>query len=123
MNNKLINITSRRSFIKAGLGAGALALAASFHNPNLSYAQAATTKALDINDPTAKDLGYVEDAAKADAAKRTNTNATCANCVLFAKGGLKADGKDGEYGQCTIFPQGLVAAKGWCISWAQKPGT
>lgn len=123
MTARLVQIRSRRSFIKGS----ALALASipliSRLSPETAMAQTPPTKALDENnDAMAKGLGYVHDASKADASKRTNAQSVCKNCILFTKGGLKAEGKEGEWGQCSLFPQGLVNANGWCISWAQKPG-
>ena len=38
----------------------------------------------------------------------------CNGCVLYTA-------VDDERGKCTLFPTGLVAAKGHCISWAPKP--
>jgi hypothetical protein len=38
----------------------------------------------------------------------------CSGCVLFTAGA-------NDRGKCTLFPQGVVAAKGHCISWAAKP--
>ncbi len=82
--------------------------------------------ALDENDPTAKALGYHEDHLKVDKSKWPKKaedkegKQICKTCILWVKGNLKAEGKDGEWGVCSIFPKGLVAANGWCNSWAPK---
>ena len=85
------------------------------------------TVPLDPNLPTAKALGYYEDASKVDVAKwpkkaqDKNNQQNCKSCILYVKGGLKAQGRDGEWGVCSLFPQGLVPAMGWCNSWAPRP--
>ena len=38
----------------------------------------------------------------------------CAGCVLYTAG-------ENDRGKCTLFPQGVVSAKGHCLSWAAKP--
>lgn len=73
---------------------------------------------LDVNDPSAKALLYVEDATKVDRknplAARYAADQHCANCSQI-------QGKDGEaFRPCTIFPGKLVNAKGWCSVWAKK---
>lgn len=84
--------------------------------------------ALDPNDPTAKALGYHEDHTKVDVKKWPKKagdkegKQICKTCVLWTKGGLKAEGREGEWGVCSIFPKGLVPANGWCNSWAPRPG-
>ncbi|RIL10425.1 MAG: high-potential iron-sulfur protein [Proteobacteria bacterium] len=122
--------TSRRKFLKASaIAVSSFSLLKILDNGSIpaAYAQAAG-KALDENDPTAKALGYVHDAAKTDTAKFPKRKGPegekqfCDNCMFYTQGGLKAEGKEGEWGKCTIFPAGLVAAKGWCNSWTLKPG-
>lgn len=39
----------------------------------------------------------------------------CSGCQLYTP-------VDGEKGRCTLFQQGLVAAKGHCTSWIQRQG-
>jgi hypothetical protein len=72
---------------------------------------------LELDNPTAKALGYVEDTTKVDAKKYPNHNATqiCSGCALIAG----AD-KDGRV-PCKLFPGRSVASKGWCASFAKKP--
>lgn len=74
---------------------------------------------LDEKDPVAAALGYVADASKVDKKKNPmfKVGHNCANC-------LQIQGKDGEaWRPCNLFPGKVVASKGWCKSWIQKPGT
>ena len=110
MNNRI----PRRSFIQVaamaaaiGPGAGALRQAVA----------AAPLPLLDVNDPTAKALGYVVDAAKVDAKANPTYKAgqKCAVCVQFQG---KATDKQAP---CPIFVGKQVVSNGWCKVWAQKP--
>ena len=69
------------------------------------------------DDPVAKALGYVKDASKVDPAKYPQFKAgqICENCALYT-----APTGQNE-GPCTIFQNRLVAAKGWCATYAPKP--
>ena len=74
---------------------------------------------LDINDPTAKALVYVENAATVDTsnplAARFEAGQDCSNCAQI-------QGDEGaEFRPCGIFPGKLVANKGWCSVWVAKP--
>jgi hypothetical protein len=69
-------------------------------------------------DPTAKALGYVEDASKVDKSHFPSykPGAKCATCNFF-------QGTAGQaYGPCQIFPGKSVNANGWCASHNPKPG-
>ncbi len=71
---------------------------------------------LSLDDPQAKALGYVHDAANVDQSKyaRYQPGQACSNCQLFqAKG-------DEEWAGCSIFPGKLVNAAGWCSAYAPK---
>lgn len=95
----------RRIFLMTVAGAGA-ALAAG------ARAQAM----VDEKDPQAVALGYVADAARADAKKYPKFAAgqQCATCALF-------QGKAGDAsGPCPLFAGKQVAAKGWCSAWSKK---
>ncbi len=72
---------------------------------------------LDVNDPVAKALMYVEDAAQVDKAKAPNfkPGQHCANCAQVPAG------SSGDWLPCNAFPGKLVAAKGWCSAWVAKP--
>ena len=78
-----------------------------------AFAQAAK---LEETDATAKALGYVHDAAKAEAAKAPGfvSGRNCANCLLFQ--GKPAD----ALAACGAFAGKQVNAKGWCVAWAKK---
>jgi hypothetical protein len=116
--NKGINMTdktlSRRSFIQsvaAALPVGALVMQ--------NKAFAGELPQLDLNDPTAKALLYVHDAANVDtsnpAAAKFAAGQNCANCA-------QVQGEDGaEWRPCGIFPGKAVNAKGWCSVWVGKP--
>lgn len=84
---------------------------------NTASAQAALPK-LTLDDPSAKALLYVDDAAKVDRknplAARFTPDQNCANCSQI-------QGKAGDaYRPCAIFPGKLVSSKGWCSVWAKK---
>ena len=68
---------------------------------------------LSLNAPQAKALSYVEDATKVKH-RLYRRGDDCANCHFY-KG---IQGKD--YGPCALFPQNVVAAKGWCSAWAKQ---
>jgi hypothetical protein len=105
---------SRRTFIRSlavALPAGAVVLRNDAH--------AADLPRLDPNDPTAKALVYVHDAADVDAsnplAARFEAGQNCANCAQI-------QGEDGaEWRPCGIFPGKAVNAAGWCSVWVGKP--
>jgi High potential iron-sulfur protein len=104
--------TNRRVFIiKAISGAAVVA-----SGPVL--AQAGKPPMVDEADATAKSLGYVADATKADKTKYKQYAApqACANCQLYI-GDAKA-----AAGGCSIFPQKQVASKGWCSAYIKKAG-
>jgi len=71
---------------------------------------------VDPKDPQAVALGYVSDAASADAKKYPKYAAgqMCSTCALY-------QGKPGDAaGACPLFAGKQVAAKGWCSAWAKK---
>ncbi len=102
---------TRRDFV--GAAAVAVPVAAVFASRS---AAAQAQPKLDVNDPVAKALMYVEDAAKVDKAKAPNfkPGQNCANCVQI-------QGTSGDWRPCNAFPGKLVAAKGWCSAWVAKP--
>lgn len=102
----------RRSLLKNAL----LGIAAAPAVGWLGRAVSAPVK-LEVGDPQAKALGYVEDATTVDAKANPNykPGQTCANC-------LQAQGKSGDAQlPCNIFPGKLVQAKGWCKVWVKRP--
>lgn len=109
MNDKTM---TRRGFVSAA----AVAIpAAAILSGRDALAETAKPK-LDPNDPVAKALMYVEDAAKVDKSKAPNfkPGQDCANC-------LQLQGASGDYRPCNAFPGKLVSAKGWCSAWVAKP--
>src|SRR5690606_11126713 len=72
---------------------------------------------LDPEDPTAKALKYTHDASQAERPDKmgiAGAEQFCHNCQFIQGGG------DGEWLPCMIFAGRLVAANGWCASWALK---
>jgi hypothetical protein len=97
---------TRRDFARAGLGAALLVAAA----PRRLFAQEAEEKlvtAIPGNETLVKTLQYVNESTKADQ--------SCLNCQLYTA-------RSEERGKCAVFPQGVVAAGGWCTSWSPKAG-
>ena len=71
---------------------------------------------LDVKDPTAIQLGYVENAAQVDMKKYPDyaAGSNCENC-------LQLQGTAGNnYRPCGLFPGKLVAVSGWCKSWTPE---
>jgi hypothetical protein len=104
---------SRRSIVKSGFIAGALLPAFSLISGN---AAAAALPPLDPNDPTAKALGFVNDATKIDSKTQPTFKAgqKCSTCAQFQGKATDATAA------CTIFAGKSVPAGGWCQVWAQK---
>jgi hypothetical protein len=71
------------------------------------------------NEPAAKALGYIEDAAKVD--KKANPNykpgQICGNCLQWADKDRKV-----ATAKCNLFPGKLVKNAGWCKVWVKAPG-
>jgi len=103
------DIESRRRFLKAAAGT---AVAAAMIGTLPRVARAADLPHLADSDPTAKALGYVEDASKTADAKH-KTGDSCANCQFYSGGPT-------GYGPCQLFPGKAVSSKGWCVSHAPK---
>ena len=97
--------TTRRRFLKLVATSGAATGVATLA-PGLL--RAADLPRLDASDPTAKALGYVEDASTTTNAKHQAGDA-CANCQFYSGGPT-------GYGPCQIFAGKSVNAKGWCVS-------
>ena len=92
------------------LGAGGYAAL-----PTLGAA-AAPPVHLDVNDPAAVALGYVEDARKVDAKKYPDFVAgnDCDSCSQLL-------GNAGDtYRPCALLPGKLVDIHGWCKAWAPQ---
>jgi hypothetical protein len=105
------NIESRRRFLKAAAGT-TMAVAVMGSLPR--FARAADLPPVTTDDPTAKALGYVDDASKTTDPKHKAGDA-CATCQFYAGA---ATGR----GPCQLFPGKSVSAKGWCVSHSPKKG-
>jgi High potential iron-sulfur protein len=110
------NVTRRRFVQFASLSAASLVVLgnANAAEPAKAAAEADLPK-LELTNPTAKALGYVEDTKKADQAKYKNHTAEqkCMNCRF-----MKGDPKKPRMG-CTLFAGKSVASQGWCASWVK----
>jgi hypothetical protein len=105
----MADISSRRGFVKR---LAAIAVAAIL----VSRTRAAEPARLDVNDPAALALGYVENAARVDVKKYPSyvKGSNCENCLQLA-------GKAGNnYRPCGLFPGKLVSVSGWCSGWAAE---
>src|SRR5271156_5951917 len=79
-------------------------------------ARSAATAKLDVHDPQAVALGYVENASQVDTKRYPQylAGSNCDNC-------LQLQGKPGNnYRPCTLFSGKLVAVSGWCSGWAAE---
>jgi hypothetical protein len=105
---------SRRDVMKGALLAGSVVPALGLVGND---SRAAALTPLDPNDPTAKALGFVTDAAKVNAKTSPTYKAgqRCATCAQYQ--GKPADASAG----CIIFAGHSVPAGGWCSVWAQRP--
>ena len=74
---------------------------------------------VELDDPTAKALGYVHDVKDLDRdsplAANYEEGEHCANCIQLM--GTEGD----DWRPCNLFPGKLVAAAGWCSVWTKKP--
>lgn len=104
---------SRRSIVKSGLIAGAILPVAGLLSRG---AGAAALPALDPSDPTAKALGFTNDASKVDSKTYPTFKPSqkCSTCAQYQ--GKASDAT----AACTIFAGKSVPAGGWCQVWAQK---
>jgi hypothetical protein len=71
---------------------------------------------LDVNDPAARALGYVENAARVDTKKYPGyvQGSNCENCLQL--GGTSGN----NYRPCSLFPGKSVSVSGWCSGWAAE---
>jgi hypothetical protein len=108
-----IAVTRRLLMKNLAMATGAAGLAAVLPAQRLSAAQAPR---LDVKDPAAIKVGYVENANQVDTKKYPSyvKGSTCENCLLL-------QGTEGAaYRPCNLFPGKLVAAAGWCSGWAAE---
>lgn len=88
--------------------------------PAMNLVGVRTSRAADLphlstDDPQAKGLSYVHDAAEAKGHSTYREGAHCANCQQW-KGG------EAEWGGCNIFPGKAVNRDGWCTAWVAAQG-
>jgi hypothetical protein len=110
---------NRRRFFQLSLTAF-VAIALTAGRGLISRAQAADKPLLPETDPMAVGLGYKADANKADpkTTKRNGKDAktmVCATCMFYTK-------VDDKSGNCQLFPNNRVEAKGYCNSYQKKQG-
>jgi hypothetical protein len=101
---------SRRALVKT------LSLVTAAASLGGRQARAAEPPKLDVKDPAAVAVGYVENAAQVDVKKYPAfvKGSNCENCLqLQGKAG-------GDYRPCTLFPGKLVAVSGWCSGWTPE---
>ncbi|MDR3415495.1 MAG: high-potential iron-sulfur protein [Nevskia sp.] len=104
--------SDRRRFLsRVALGVAALPLL------RMAPAQAADLPHLSPDDPTAKALGYTNDASKIDAKKETafKAGSQCSKCALFQPATAS-----GDWAGCGAFPGKAVNKNGWCRAFAAK---
>jgi nitrous oxide reductase len=102
---------SRRELLKTLTFAAAATAAATG-----SRARGAEAAKLDVHDPAAVALGYVEDAGRVDLKKYPGyvKGSNCDNC-------LQLQGAPGNsYRPCGLFQGKLVAVGGWCSGWTAE---
>jgi hypothetical protein len=105
------NSFDRRTLLRSlALTAGAAALLP------VVQARSAEQPHLDVKDPAAVKLGYVEKAAAVDPKKFPSheKGSSCENCSLL-QGSAGA-----AYRPCSLFPGKLVATAGWCSGWTPE---
>ena len=93
-----------------------LSFAAGLSAAALRPALCAAPARLDVKDPAAIAVGYVENAAQVDAKKYPTyvQGTNCENC-------LQLQGSAGNnYRPCSLFPDKLVSVSGWCKAWTPE---
>lgn len=101
---------SRRSFLR-----GAVATAALIPLVQLDSRKAFAAEMVTPDDPTAKALGYVEDATTANRTAKAGVPGDqqhCGACALYQG--------DGPKGPCTLFQGREVVSTGWCSAWVPR---
>jgi hypothetical protein len=102
---------TRRTLLKnLGVAAAAAALLP------IRRVGAADAPHLDVKDPAAVAVGYVEKAAQVDLKKYPAyiKGSTCENCLLL-------QGSSGpHYRPCNLFPGKSVSVDGWCSGWSAE---
>jgi hypothetical protein len=78
--------------------------------------QAAEPAHLDVKDPAAVKVGYIENASQIDVKKYPIyvKGSNCENCLLL-QGATGA-----HYRPCSLFPGKVVSIDGWCSAWSAE---
>ena len=99
----------RRSFVKVAAGslAGIPLVVTTSHAAGAKLAE---------DDSAAVALGYKKMSSNVDSGKFPNHKETqiCGGCSLYV-------GTAEPWGDCAVFPDKQVAAKGWCAAFVAKP--
>jgi hypothetical protein len=84
----------------------------------LPAAALAAPPRVEESDETAVSLGYKHDTRAVDAKKYPKHAATqrCVNCAMWQGSATEL------WAGCAMFGRKQVAAEGWCMAWAPKPG-
>jgi len=112
MRMKIPRSVTRRDLVKA-LALGAATAAAQPARVSLSAEPPAK---LDVHDPAAVAVGYVENASRVDTKKFPGyvQGSNCDNCLLL-------QGKPGNnFRPCSLFQGKLVSVSGWCAGWTAE---
>jgi hypothetical protein len=102
---------TRRVLVKnLALAAGAAAILPS------RATSGAEPQRLDVKDPAAVALGYIENVARLDVKKYPAyvKGSSCENCLLLQGSGGAA------YRPCSLFPGKVVSVGGWCSGWTAE---
>ncbi|MDP9010903.1 MAG: high-potential iron-sulfur protein [Pseudomonadota bacterium] len=102
---------TRRSLVK-NLSLAAVVTAAL----PLRRSQAAELPHLDVKDPAAMAVGYLENVSQVDLKKYPTyiKGSNCENCLLL-------QGTTGShYRPCNLFPGKAVSVSGWCSGWTAE---
>src|SRR5690606_41535867 len=113
MKRKTTDVGRRHATRLLVASTAVLPLAALLRN-GVAFAEEA--QHLDPEDPTAKALKYTHDASQAhrpDKMGIAGAEQFCHNCQ-------SVQSAEGDWRPCMIFGGRLVAADGWCASWAPK---
>jgi High potential iron-sulfur protein len=105
-----MNLTRRNVLKNLGLAAG-FSAALSWRRT-----RSAEPPRLDVKEPAAIALGYVENVAHLDVKKYREfvPGSNCENC-------LQLQGSAGNnYRPCSLFPGKLVSVSGWCKAWTPE---
>jgi len=107
MSDRSKDTLSRRDFLRTGIAAGALLPVAGL----VLRAPAAWAEGEKLVTEVPAMAATVQALQYKTVSDKPDQN--CANCQFYTAG-------SGGTGKCQLFTQGLVAEKGWCMSWTKK---